>query len=132
MSILGSTKSGIYHELSHDVLVNGIGFYYEYSGDYKYGVPNRYHYYSTDEATIKKDRYIYRYNDKYTAKINIEGFIFFFFIDNVNDAIILHNFIKNYDEIFSKDVKSFLPDEESINSFPPVKELFIHFNKRML
>jgi hypothetical protein len=132
MSILGSTKSGIYHELSHDVLVNGIGFYYEYSDDYKYGVPNRYHYYSTDEATIKKDRYIYRYNDKYTAKINIEGYIFFFFLDNVNDAKILHNFIKNYDEIFSKFVKPFFTDEESINSFPPVKELFNHFNHRML
>ena len=48
MSILSSTKSGVYHELSHDVLVKNIGFYYEYSDDYKYGVPNRYHYYSIE------------------------------------------------------------------------------------
>lgn len=132
MSILSSTKSGAYHELSHDVLVNVLGFYYEYSDDYKYGVPNRYHYYSTDKATIKKDRYLYRYEDKFTAKINIEGYIFFFFLDNVNDAKILHDFIKNYDEIFSKFVKPFFTDEETIKSFPHVKELFNHFNHRML
>ena len=132
MSILSSTKSGAHHELSHDVLVNVLGFYYEYSDDHKYGVPNRYHYYSADKATIKKDRYIYRHDDKFTAKINIEGYIFFFFLDNVNDAKILHNFIKNYDEIFSGFVKQFLADEEEIHGFPPVKELFNHFNHRML
>lgn len=132
MSILSSTKSGVYHELSHDVLVNNLGFYYEYFDDYKYGVPNRFNYYSIDKATIKKDRYLYRTKNEFAAKINIEGYIFFFFLDNVNDAIILQNFIKNYDEIFSKFVKPFLTDEESINSFPPVKELFNHFNHRML
>lgn len=132
MSILGSTKSGIYHELSHDVLVNNLGFYYEYSDDYKYGAPNRYHYYSIDKATIKKDRYLYRSKNEFSAKINIEGYIFFFFLKDINDAIILQNFIKNYDEIFSKLVKPFFTDEESINSFPPVKELFKHFNHRMV
>lgn len=132
MSILSSTKSGVYNELSHEVLVNNLGFYYEYSDDYKYGAPNRYHYYSIDKATIKKDRYIFRSKDLWEAKINIEGYIFFFFLDNVNDAIILQNFIKNYDEIFSKFVKPFFTDEESINSFPPVKELFNHFKNRMI
>jgi hypothetical protein len=132
MSILSSTKSGVYHELSHDVLVNNLGFYYEYSDDYRYGFPNRYHYYSIDKATIKKDRYIFRGKDLWEAKINIEGFIFFFFLDNVNDAIVLHNFIKNYDEIFSKWVKTFLTDPEELNSFPPVKELFNHFKNRMI
>ena len=134
MSILSSTKSGVYHELSHDVLVNVLGFYYEYSDDCKYGVPNRYHYYSTDRATIKKDRYLYCSNSKdvFSAKINIEGYIFFFFLKNVNDAKILYNFIKNYDEIFSEYVKPFLSDEEDFHKFPPVKELFNHFNHRML
>ena len=132
MSILGSTKSGVYHEITHDVLVDALGLYYEYCGDYKYGMPNRFHYYSIDKDTIKKDRYIYRTKDEFEAKIDIEGYIFFFFIDNVKDAIILRDFIKNYDEIFSKFVKTFLTDPEDLNSFPPVKELFNHFKNRMI
>lgn len=132
MSVLSSTKSGIYQELTHEVLVDVLGLYYEYCGDSKYGVPNRFHYYSIDKETIKKDRYIYHTKELWEAKIDIEGFIFFFFIDNVNDAIILHNFIKNYDEIFSKFVKPFLTDPEELNSFPPVKELFNHFKNRMI
>ena len=131
MSILSSTNSGFYKELTHNVLVRRFKLVHQ-----KHVVFHRknqeYNYYSIDNDARMQGRFIYSTSkNEFYARIMILGYTFFFKLYTINDAKIIIDFCKNYHKIV-EGINWEIKDDKELEKIAEVKELFKHFEKRLI
>jgi hypothetical protein len=131
MSILSSTNSGLYKEITHNILIKCFNLV-----DKKVVVfPKNnhvYNYYSIDEESRTQGRFIYSYNtnkNEFYAKVTILGYAFFFDVYTGYDAKVIIDFCKNYYKIV-EGINCEIEDAKELEKIAEVKELFNYFRNQ--
>jgi hypothetical protein len=131
MSILSSTNSGLYKEITHNILIKCFNLV----GKKVVVFPKNnhvYNYYSIDDESRTQGRFIYSYNtnkNEFYAKITILGYTYFFNLYTVYDAKVIIDFCKNYYKIVDG-INWEIEDEKELYKIAEVKELFNYFRNQ--
>jgi hypothetical protein len=131
MSILSTTNSGLYKEITHNILIKCFNLV----GKKVVVFPKNnhvYNYYSIDDESRTQGRFIYSYNtnkNEFYAKITILGYTYFFNLYTVYDAKVIIDFCKNYYKIVDG-INWEIEDEKELYKIAEVKELFNYFRNQ--
>lgn len=131
MSILSSTNSGLYKDITHHILINGFNLVHK-----KHVVFNQkdqvYNYYSIDKESRTQGMFIYSYNtnkNEFYARVTILGYVFFFDVYTGYDAKVIIDFCKNYYKIV-EGINCEIEDAKELEKIAEVKELFNYFRNQ--
>jgi hypothetical protein len=131
MSILSTTNSGLYKDITHNILIKCFNLV----GKKVVVFPKNnhvYNYYSIDDESRTQGRFIYSYNtnkNEFYAKITILGYTYFFNLYTVYDAKVIIDFCKNYYKIVDG-INWEIEDEKELYKIAEVKELFNYFRNQ--
>lgn len=132
MSILSTTNSGLYKEITHNILINGFNLVHKKHVVFR-GKNQEYNYYSIDEESRTQGRFIYSYNtnkNEFYAKVTILGYTFFFDVYTGYDAKVIIDFCKNYYKIVDG-INWEIEDEKELEKIAEVRELFNYFRNQL-
>lgn len=131
MSILSTTNSGLYKEITHDILIKGFNLVHKQHVVFRQK-DQVYNYYSIDDESRTQGRFIYSYTttkNRFFAKVTILGHTFFFDLYTVYDAKVIIDFCKNYYKIV-EGINWEIEDEKELYKIAEVKELFNYFRNQ--
>jgi hypothetical protein len=129
MSILSSTNSGLYKEITHNILIKGFNLVHKIQVVF-HGKNQEYNYYSIDDESRMNGRFIYSTNKKeFYARVMILGYTFFFNLYTIYDAKLIVDFCKNYYKIV-EGVDWPIEDDKELEKIVEVKELFDYFRNK--